>query len=163
MIREVYLADLIFLLLGALSFGVLLSSCDILNDCPECFTPPVGFALRVLDRNDTTDLILSGFYDKDSIAVYYPDGAIRREVELMVYADTLNQRGGLYSNVMPWRSLEGIREFYLYLNALDTDTIYLEVVSVSDNCCTYHVYKNLTINGIPPPADNNGGYYLHLK
>ncbi len=87
-------------------------SCD---KCGECFTPPSGVGLMITDKDDGTDLIFNGTYYADSILIYYYDQNNKKNVEISTILDTLNQRGIVYSRDIAWKSVEGFKNFYLYL------------------------------------------------
>ena len=145
---------IIALLTGLLSIILIMISCD---KCGECFTPPTGIGISITDHVDSTDFIFNGTYHADSIMIYYYDQNNKKNVEISTISDTLNQTGIVYSRDIAWKSVEGFKNFYLYLNYEDTDTIYLNVVSETKNCCTNHPVKAFTINDeqISNDSDNN--------
>ena len=140
-----------------------LFSCEIIHDCPECFTPPGAIVLRILDESDSVDLISNGTYNGDSIRLYYLENNIKHEIDLDVYSDTSFQKSRIVSQEISWKSLEGFKNCYLYLDSNDTDTIFIDVISVFENCCTSHYISDFTINGYQLPYDAVDYNYLLYK
>jgi hypothetical protein len=118
-----------------------------LHDCPECFSPPNGIALRILSKNDSIDLISNGTYYTDSISIYYLVNNIKHEIDFDIFSDTLLQKSRIVSHEISWKSLEGHKNCFLYLDQDDKDTIFIDVISVFENCCTSHTILDFTING----------------
>jgi hypothetical protein len=138
-------------------------SCEILHDCPECFTPPNGIALRILSKNDSIDLISNGTYCTDSIRIYYLNNNAEHEIDLEIYSDTILQVSRLVSHEISWKSLEGNKDCFLYLNHNDSDTIFINVERITENCCTENPLVDFMINGIQPPYDATDYNYVLWK
>ena len=132
-------------------------------NCPECTTPPESIALRIVDSPDSTDLIFTGRYSADSIAIYYTKNSIRKEVELKVVIDSISKRSVIYSHEIGWVSANGVKEFFLYLNHLDTDTVYLDYEEQSDRCCSSFLIKEFSINSTELKRDNINYMYYYFK
>lgn len=137
-----------------------ISSCDPFNNCGECFTPPGGLPLRILSKVDSSDMLYSGAYHPDSVRIFYMLDDYPVDFQLYIQLDATNQSGALYCDEISWKSLDGYKNSYLYLNVSDTDTIYLDVVRVTENCCTYHVFNELKINGMDVHQEEDYHYIL---
>lgn len=147
-----------------LIFGMLILSiisCDKICNV-DCFTPPGALNLKITDKADSTDLIFTGVYDADSISIFYIDKDVKKSIDLSVFTDSVNQRSMIVSSEIAWKSAEGFKDYFLYLNSQETDTLYLDVVSVTENCCTYHPYLGFEINGIVIEMDTSD-YMYDLK
>lgn len=138
-------------------------SCEILRDCPECFSPPNGIALRILSKNDSIDLIYNGTYKADSIRLYYINNNIEHEIDFKIYTDSISQVSRLCSYEISWKSLEGYKDCFLFLTNDDLDTIYINVVRVTENCCTENPLLDFMINGIQLSYDATNYDYLLFK
>ena len=148
-----------------LIFGLLISSiisCDKFCN-QECFTPPGELRLKITNEAGSTDLIYTGVYDADSIAIFYFDKDVKRFIDVDVFTDSVNQRSIIASNEISWKSVEGFKDFYLYLDYEDTDTIYLDVVTVNEDCCTYHPFIYFGINGTETEFDATDHLYDFKK
>ena len=139
-----------FLILGLLTLSI--ASCDkFCNE--ECFTPPGELRLKVTNKADSTDLIYTGVYNADSIAIFYFDNDVKKFIEMGVITDSANHKSMIASNEISWKSVEGFKDFYLYLDYQDTDTLYLDVVTVNEDCCTFHRFNYFKTNGIEAEWD----------
>ena len=138
---------------------LLITSCN----CPECFTPPESVALRIVDKTDTTDLIFTNRYNADSIAVFYVENSNRKDVEIEIITDSIKKQSVILSHEMGWVSAGGIKEYFLYLNYFDTDTIYLDYEERSDRCCTFYHCNLFTINSTDIERDMSDYLYYYFK
>ena len=145
-----------FLILGLLTLSI--ASCDKFCN-KECFTPPGELRLKITDQTDSTDLIYTGVYNADTIAFFYFDKDVKKIIEMDVVTDSSNQRSMIISNEISWKSVEGFKDFYLYLNYQDTDTLYLDVVTVNEDCCTFHNFNYFGINGTETEWDSTDHIY----
>lgn len=138
-------------------------ACDIESNCIDviCFTPPEALRLRVIGKQDSTDLIFNGFFDIRFISLYYFNNTGKVTVDTEIQTDTINEISIIYSDEISWKSVEGIKDYFLFLNSIDNDTLYLNVESISENCCRYHPYVDFTINGEEVEFEN--GYYTLKK
>ena len=127
-------------------------SCGKVNNCnDDCFTPPGPITFRVM--NDSIDLVYTGYYDEDSISLYYMDGDDIIDTEISIFKDTVLEISKIHSNVITWKSMEGYRDFYLRLKFDEVDEIYLVVQTVTQDCCTFHPIMDIEINGDQPSFD----------
>lgn len=142
---------------------LLLAGCGKTSDCGECFTPPEPLALRIIGPDGTTDLVYTGIYNPDTLALYFFNDGVRHDLDCLVQIDSIKQEAIVYSQNISWRSVEGQRLFHLYLTNSDTDSINLLVSRVTQNCCTYHSLEQLDIDGVPLFQEAGEHYYRYLK
>lgn len=137
---------------------VLITKCDWLEPCGECFTPPEGINLMILDEQSGINLISPEFHHPDSIRLYYNANNIENDLQFDIYnKDSL---GFIYCLEIGFMSSGINKTFYLELNSEDTDTIYMDTEVISEDCCTWHELANLEINGKRP--DFNPEHYAWM-
>jgi len=112
----------------------------------ECFTPPENFRLVLIDQNTGLNAITEGTYHRDSLKLFYQSDNLKL-VDLLI-TDFMEFEDVLISQELPWNSaLSSIKTYYLYLNKFDTDTLYVDVIKKSEDCCTWHEYIDVKYNG----------------
>ena len=148
---------------SALIFTLFLLFLTFACNCPECTTPPESIALRIVDNPDSTDLIFTGMYSADTIAIYYIENDTRKEIKLEVATDSINNKSVIYSHEIGWVSAAGEKEFFLYLNHHETDTVYLDYEEQSDRCCSSYLIKEFSINDVELKRDNADFLYYYFK
>ncbi len=123
-------------------------SCQKESPCPDiCFTPPGELRLRIIDKNDSTDLIFNGYYNSDSLSIIYYNHQVAKFVSFEIIDDSVNHKSQITSSEISWISVEGTKNFLLHLNTNEIDTIYLDIETAYENCCTFHPWIGFTING----------------
>jgi hypothetical protein len=142
---------------------LILVSCDNYINCPECFTPPEGIRFQIISSVDFSDLIYNKIINSDSIRLYYIENKTKKDVEFLLVTDTILKQSLIYSRELSWKSAESINDFFLDLNTVDTDTVFLDVEQVQSNCCTYFLNKAFKINGINIEIDSIGYFYKYVK
>jgi len=147
-------------IIGILSLSILapISSCDLVYKCGECFTPPESIRLKVVNSVGE-NLITIGQVNKDSLKLFYFENQQKKNVQFFVIPN-LEYFNIITSDDMAWLSVDAKKDFYLYLNYLDTDTLSLELTVYSDGCCTSHPIKSFFING--KPAEQSAIDYAFL-
>lgn len=147
------------LLLG-LSIGLL-----FLNGCeyPKCSNSPGALRLRLISKSDSTDLISNGFYNKDSITIWYVNQNQKTSVSFQVKTDSNTEKSVIESNDIGWKSTEGYKTFYIHLNSSDTDTLYLDVTKISGEKCTSYQYTTFKYNGQEIVLDTKEYNYIIKK
>ncbi|MGD0583298.1 MAG: hypothetical protein ABR974_10175 [Bacteroidales bacterium] len=115
--------------------------------CPKCFTPPESLRLRFISKIDSSDLISNGSYDPDSMKLFYYNRDQAINIPYQVIPDSTNKKSIFYSSEIAWISAEGSKNFFIRLNRSDLDTIFLDVVQKTDDCCTYYPYNSFKYNG----------------
>lgn len=125
---------------------VAIVGCHKLNNCDyyDCFTPPMPISIILM--SDSLDIVYTGHYNKDSIRLYYYDADKEIILDLEIFNDSVNKRCRLISSDLTWKSYEGNRYFYLDLGSSDTDTLFVIVESVVEDCCTFHPITNFKYN-----------------
>lgn len=129
-------------------------------ECPECFTPPVELILRVIDQNDSTDIIFSGKSNNEDISLYYFENNFKKIIEFEILNDTVNKKSYLISGYPGFISSTGIREFYLELNDSDIDTMFYDVEEQTDDCCTFFRENEFRYNGKTIKKDKDFVYLI---
>lgn len=142
---------------------LIIYSCESIYKCPECFTPPEPMLLSVKSAHDSTDLVYNGFYDADTIAIYFFDGSKKKHLELEVFTDSIQEISIIGSTEIGWTSSGGAKTFYLYLSAHEIDTIFLDVREASNDCCTYFEWLSFEINGNVVEQDKDNYWYNYFK
>jgi hypothetical protein len=112
---------------------------------------------------DSIDLITSGVYSKDSIYIYYFEDNVRKDIELVIHTDSISQKTIIYSKSIGWTSVSGFKDYFLQLNGIDIDTLYLNVEKHVDGCCTSHPFKTFKYNGQLIQIDNPDYIYVIKK
>ena len=134
-------------------------SCNHVKTCPPCFTPPEPLGIRLISKVDSTDLITSGFFHKDSIRMFYYERDVKKDIPLIVHTDSITKKSMIISNDVAWTSASGYKDFYLTLNSKVTDTLYLNVVNKEDDCCAYFEYVSFKYNKQVVQTDHIDGVY----
>jgi hypothetical protein len=140
-----------------------LASCSLFEKCPDCFTPPDTFRFRFISAADSSDLVSKGIYSENDIYIWYMENGLKKEADLISYSDSGTNKTVFYSGDMAWLSVAGTKDFYLYLNNNETDTIYLDVIKRSDECCTYHPFRAVKYNSQTADYSNKEYIYLFKK
>jgi len=121
-------------------------SCKDTHECPLCFSPPQELMLKILDKESSEDLIFNGTYKVDEISIIYLRGQHEETIEIEIITDEEKERAFIVSHEIAWKSLEGFKNFKLHLSPVVSHDMYLNVVSKSDECCTYHEYVDFEID-----------------
>jgi len=130
---------------------------------PKCSSGPETLRLKILSKIDSTDLMTSGYYKMDTISIYYLDKNVRKDVTIQIEKDEITNKTLLNSNDITSKSLEGFKDFYVYLNYKDQDTIFLDVVSKEDGHCTSNPINSFKYNNQVIQLDNKEYLYKILK
>lgn len=149
----------LLLFVGVLFIG---SSCIKINECGECFTPPPQLSFKVIDAESGDNLYTDLTYSHSDLKLFYitDNDSTFLNVDLFQIAD----QWIISSREMSWISLSNEGEtFYLELNPHTVETIYLKIISVTENCCTYHPIDDLTINGENAEIETYTNYILIKK
>ncbi len=137
------------------------STCSWLNDCGECFTPPAGISLIILDEQTGENLLKPGEFAPDSIRFYYLNNEHIYPVDFNIFGDDSLRKIG--SVEIGFISTGPDKTFFLQLNNIDTDTIYLDTRIVSEECCTWHETEQFTINGLTPDYNQENNSWVIYK
>jgi len=146
-----------------ISIIIFQTSCDKNSGCGECFTPPESIAFRLIDKTDSTDLFYSGIYNPDSTFIYYFKNNEKEQIQFDIYIDSIDQIGFISSRDISWKSAGGQKHFYLELNHVELDTILLDIVTRTENCCTDHPVMEFSINGTELGLNSDDWFYYYLK
>jgi|GEM_PF-1975199 len=148
------------------SIAILVIPILIISSCGkcynyDCFTPPEPVAMRIM--HDSIDLIYTEYYCADSVSITYKSNGGIRAIHTEIYSDSLKEISIIVSDEITWKSVEGIRKYYLHLSEKKTDTIYLNVEPVTNDCCTSHPILEFEVNGIEPKYDISTTSYIITK
>ena len=120
------------------------------NNCGEdCFYSPDPFDFRIIDRISGEDLLFSelAVYHHDSIRLFYFRGDEETDLPLRKIYSVYEYNFFRNQTVPYLSSLENIKDFYLQLNHLETDTLLIDVREINLNCCTVFEYAESYFNG----------------
>ncbi len=129
-----------------LLFAILATTLFISCECPECFTPPQELAIRLVDKNDSSDILFKNRANQKKISFYYLENNIQESIEFDIFNDTIEKKSVILSGYPGFLSSLGNKYFYLKLDDIDIDTILYDVEEVSLDCCTYYETKTMKYN-----------------
>ncbi len=158
--RELNINGLIFFV-----FLSILISCEYNREqnCPDCSAQPEIFRLKITDSEDSTDLIYNGYYDSDSVLIFYNDNGEKKYIETEIHFDTILKKSKILSHEISWKSSEGYKEYFLYLNFLDIDTIYFDAEKSPNDCCPFYSLIDFKINNIKIEIDTTDNIFNFKK
>jgi len=139
---------------------ILISSCGKCHNY-DCTSPPGPLSIRIM--NDSIDLIYSGYYNVDSISISYSTKEGKFVIDKEIYSDSLKKTSRIISNEITWKSVEGIKWYHLHLSETEIDTIYLNVESVTHDCCSSHPIIEFEVDGVEPEYDNSTNSYIIMR
>ena len=136
------------LLLLALILTRLLPGCYTC-DKRDCVEAPHPFQFRMLDRTTQEDLIFSEnpLYPPDSLRLYYYEDGEEVDLQLQVWTGELDY-SILSNQILPYLSgSKFIKDYYLQLSHVDTDTLLLDVKQIDLECCIVFQWAESYYNG----------------
>ena len=146
--------NFVLIIISTISIGFI--SCHRCSDI-ACMSPPLFMMMRFVDKQDSIDLFYNKKYSPDSVRVYYEENSKKINVEIDFGKDTLNKQTTLYSIDWIQKAQSGIKNYYLYLNKMELDTLYLEVFT-SEGCCPSPQINEFKINGSEIKMEFGGGF-----
>lgn len=150
-------------LIGLVTIGIAILQHSCLNRCDiDCVNPPSPIWLKVVDKTSHQNLIAEGTYHRDTIKIFYFDGATKKFANIS-YVGPIGQADIMQINIGMLQPFEQLNMFYLYLNQYDTDTILVRYVKNSDGCCTAYPLDSIAINGKDIEVDNDDYSFLIKK
>lgn len=150
-------------LIGLVMMGTAILQYSCLNRCDvDCVNPPSPVWLKVVDRTSLQNLITDGAYNRDTIKIYYFDGAIKKYANIS-YVGPVGQADIMQTNIGMLQPFEQLNTFYLYLNQHDTDTILVRYAMSSDGCCTAYPLDSIAIDGKQTEVDSEDHTFLIKK
>lgn len=151
------------LLTYTLLMMIWLQSCNFVDECKDCFNPPNPIFIKVVNDNDTLmNLITNGVFVKDSIKMWYMDNTTKKYVNVQII--TFNFSENIIQSNATYLTIDGEpKEFYLYLNRDNIDTIKIQVDENYDGCCTSYQLESITFNGTIPVFDPQDYTFLLKK
>lgn len=125
------------LLLAVLS--VVLISCELDNDCGECFTPPQEFKFDFIDKDTSENLFLNETFNKDDIIIIDESN---NEIDFQI----INYNGSyiLSLNKIGWEL--DPKTYTIKLSPVVSVVFELDMDSKSENCCTFFIVKEFNLH-----------------
>lgn len=126
-------------LLTAIAMSITLIACDhgLFNNCPGDYDFETDniFTINLLDRFTKENLLVIGVnkYDEDTVKIYNGewevvyDGPVDQSGRIVFYPFYMDKDAGALNQMV-------YKEFYLYLNQFDTDTINIAYEATIDDC-----------------------------
>lgn len=113
-------------------------SCELKNDCGECFTPPRQFSFEFVDKDSGDDLFEIGEFNKNDLKIYDESNA-NIDFEFMNFEN----RNVLVLNSIGWELEPKI--YSIELNDDITVVFELDMNAVSEDCCSFFEVKKFEI------------------
>ncbi|HEY9168133.1 MAG TPA: hypothetical protein VIN72_01445 [Lutibacter sp.] len=124
------------IILFALIIG--LTSCDINNDCGECFSPPRAFNFVFIDKDSSQDLFNNGTFKVEGLSVTnQKDETIN--FKIIKYQD---------QTILSFNSIGWVLEPSVYTIELSPEVsviMNVDMDKITDDCCTYFEVKEFEI------------------
>ena len=139
------------------SILIILTSCNDSVDCPDCSMQPEIFRLKITHYENATDLIYNGYINSDSILIFYYADGDKKFLDTEIHLDSALKKAKIVSHEISWKSAEGYKEYFLYLNSLDIDTMFFDVEKTPNDCCPFYALIDFKINNVQmetDPSDN---------
>ncbi len=140
--------------LVALIALLFIQACDN-NDCEDllCFTPPIGFAFELVDKDSGENLFTNGTYNPDNIEVLNVLDNSKREFRFISENDINIIRIGSIG----WDS--EIADVVLKVGDASILNLYVDSERVSENCCNFSKYNEIRIDNAEYELDQQSGIY----
>ena len=140
--------------LVALIALLFIQACDN-NDCEDllCFTPPIGFAFELIDKDSGENLFTNGTYNPDNIEVLNVLDNSKREFSFISENDINIIRIGSIG----WDS--EIADVVLKVGDASILNLYVDSERVSENCCNFSKYNEIRIDNAEYELDQQSGIY----
>jgi len=140
--------------LVALIALLFIQACDN-NDCEDllCFTPPIGFAFELVDKDSGENLFTNGTYNPDNIEVLNVLDNSKREFSFISENDINIIRIGSIG----WDS--EIADVVLKVGDASILNLYVDSERVSENCCNFSKYNEIRIDNAEYELDQQSGIY----
>ena len=140
--------------LVALIALLFIQACDN-NDCEDllCFTPPIGFAFELVDKDSGENLFTNGTYNPDNIEVLNVLDNSKREFSFISENDINIIRIGSIG----WET--EIADVVLKVGDASILNLYVDSERVSENCCNFSKYNEIRIDNAEYELDQQSGIY----
>lgn len=148
--------------LGFISVILTITSISVFYrcECPECFTPPAELYMRILDHEDSTDMLFKNRAIQTDMRFFYKEDNIIKYLDFKFENDTIQNKTLFISGYPGFISASGFKEFYLKINESDIDTIFYDVEEQSDDCCTF--YKEITLKYNGQTIEKNKKEFVYI-
>jgi hypothetical protein len=135
-------------------FSILLFSIFSCKDDRLCFTPPRPCVIRLVDKNNGTDLLnpsnINAFNWNDiKMSTFSNNGSV---ISLYTSIQKINNNDSFcIASDISWEAVGG-KTFYLKLSPTDIDTIFLQVEQINEKPCIYFRQNSFVYNGLNYPT-----------
>ncbi|WP_298369023.1 hypothetical protein [uncultured Lutibacter sp.] len=127
-----------------------LNSCDLNDDCGECFTPPPEFNFKFVDKVTGEDLIYNGTVSLDNIEIKDEEDKIIDFEKHLINDEFIIS---VYS--IGWEL--DAKTYTIYLSDTINVVFDLDMDTVSEDCCTFFEVKNFDVLDYEYEVDNYRG------
>ncbi|MGV8945813.1 MAG: hypothetical protein ACOH1N_05245 [Lutibacter sp.] len=118
--------------------AVTFSSCDLNNDCGDCFTPPRSFGFDFIDKDTSENLFTNHTFNDNNLSVIDEKG---KEINFkLIY---INDRHILSLNEIGWELAPKI--YTIKLSDEVSVIVSLDMDKMEGDCCTYFEVKEFGI------------------
>ena len=140
--------------LVALIALLFIQACDN-NDCEDllCFTPPIGFAFELVDKDSGENLFTNGTYNPDNIEVLNVLDNSKREFSFI----SENEVNIIRIGSIGWET--EIAGVVLKVGDASILNLYVDSERVSENCCNFSKYNEIRIDNAEYELDQQSGIY----
>ena len=140
--------------LVALIALLFIQACDN-NDCEDllCFTPPIGFAFELVDKDSGENLFTNGTYNPDNIEVLNVLDNSKREFSFI----SENEVNIIRIGSIGWET--EIADVVLKVGDTIILNLYVDSERVSENCCNFSKYNEIRIDNAEYELDQQSGIY----
>jgi hypothetical protein len=120
-----------------LMIGLSLNACDVYDDC---FTPPAPVYFK-LYSDSKQDLLASDTFELRFLKI------VDATRDQLIQKDTFSIDGAYYLTAESIGWQEGVNNYLFTYNDNELFTFSIQANQISENCCTYTVYEDVSISG----------------
>lgn len=132
---------------------ILITPCCKEDECPACFTPPRMFILDMVDTETGENLFANGTLKADEIKI------INVLNDKPVDFTFIDENGVNYIQIhsIGWET--EVVNCHISVSSTDICNLYVDAKRESDNCCSYTVYNETSIENAEFEQDDETGSY----
>lgn len=143
----------IYIKLLVLGLSVILGGCALESECGECFTPPGAFWFEVIDMETEQNTFTNSVHDSNELTIINENDGSNVEYFFIDENDvdliSITSIGWQTEKVTLSVQVSGEELFKLYVDA----------ERLSDDCCSFTIYNEITIENADYKLDANSGVY----
>ncbi len=136
-----------------ISCCLLVSSCDLVKDCPECTTPPQVFSFDIVDEVSGENLFMNGTYDVSNFKIVN----VLNQQELDFDLIEEDELGYIHVYSIGWQT--EVVNCHFYYDNEELFTFYVDAVRKSEDCCSFTDYRAIELEGKEFDLDKTKGVY----